>query len=419
MRAMHADGSKNMKFEKVNMTIQIVIAMILGLLVGILAKERIEGIKLIGDIFLRLIQMSIILLVMGQIIEAVGNLNPKELGKMGIKVIMIFLVSSILAAFFGIFMGIILKPGANVNLSSLSNDTIVDVSNMGSIADTILDFFSLNVIKSMAEGSIAQVIIFAILFGVSLSYVRIEYNNNKLLGIIEEFNKTILKMISIIMKIAPIGIFALIASTIGKAGIGVIIPLSKYLGVYALGTLIYLVVYFIFASIYCKIDIRKLVKGMAQISLMALATTSSAVTLPTEMKDAKEKLGIGERVTKIVLPLGMTLNSNGSAMHMALTVITISQIYGVHYSGGQYIYIGILATLVSLANAVVPGAGLVSLAIIVPQMGLPIESIALFAGIEWFVGMLRTILNVDSDTMTALIVAKSENEIDYDVYQKG
>jgi Na+/H+-dicarboxylate symporter len=407
-----------MKFKKVNMTVQIMIAMVLGVVVGTLLNEKVQGIKLLGDIFLRLIQMSIILLVMGQIIEAVGSLNPKELGKQGIKVIIIFLVTSFLAASFGMLMGIMLKPGAGIDLSSLSSGIKIDTSTIGTVSDTVLGFFSTNVIKSMADGVIVQAIIFAILFGVALSYMRIEKENSKLLEIVVEFNKVILGMISIIMKIAPIGIFSLIASTIGKVGVEVILPLSKYLGIYGLATFIYLALSFVIVSIYCKIDIRKLIKGMTQMSLMALATTSSAVTLPTEMKDAREKLGIGEKVTKLVLPLGMTLNSNGSAMHMAFTIVTISQIYGVTYSGAQYLYIAALATLVSLANAVVPGAGLVSLAIIVPQMGLPIEAIALFAGVEWFVGMLRTILNVDSDTFTALIIAKSENEIDYEVYKQ-
>jgi len=406
-----------MKFKKVNMTIQIMIAMVLGVVVGTLGKEKVEGIKLLGDIFLRLIQMAIIPLVMGQIIEAVGSLNPKELGKYGVKVIGIFLSSSFLAALFGIFIGLVLKPGVGINLSSLTNQGKIDISNIGSVSDTILGFFSANVVKSMSEGSIVQVILFAILFGIALSYVRMEKENSIIVEFVTEFNKIIIKMVSIIMKTAPIGIFALIASTIGSVGVGVILPLLKYLGIYALGTLIYLIIFFSFASVYCKINIIKLVKGMTQMSLIALGTTSSAVTLPTEMKDAKEKLGIGEKVTKLVLPLGMSLNSNGSAMHMAFTIITIAQIYGVIYSGGQYLYIAVLATLVSLANAVVPGAGLVSLAIIVPQMGLPIETIALFAGVEWFVGMLRTILNVDSDTLTALIVAKSENEIDYNVYK--
>lgn len=406
-----------MKLKKVNMTLQILIAMVLGIAVGSLAGVKIEVIKLLGDIFLRLIQMSIVLLVMGQIIEAVGSLNPKELGKHGAKTIIIFFVSSFLAASFGIFMALLLKPGIGVNTALLSGGMKIDTGSIGSIADTILGFFSTNVIKSMSDGVIVQIIIFAVLFGAALSFVRSKNENNKLFGIIVEFNNVIIKMISMIMKAAPIGIFSLIATTVGQVGASVILPLLKYLGVFGLGTLIFLIIWLIVSSLYCKIKIIKLVRGMMQMSLMALATTSSAITLPVEMKDAREKLGIGDRVTKFVLPLGMTLNSNGSAMHMAITIVTIAQIYGVGYSSGQYLYIAILATLVSLANAVVPGAGLISLAIIVPQMGLPLESIVLFAGVEWFVGMLRTITNVDADTFTALLVAKSENEIDYSVYK--
>jgi Na+/H+-dicarboxylate symporter len=155
---------------------------------------------------------------------------------------------------------------------------------------------------------------------------------------------------------------------------------------------------------------------MIPMSIMSLATTSSAITLPLAIEDSQKRLGIGDRITKLVLPLGMSLNSNGSAMHMAITVITIAQIYGIEYASEKIIYIGIISALISLANAVVPGAGLVSLAIIIPQMGLPLESIALFAGVEWFVGMLRTILNVTSDVFTAVLVASSEDEIDYVIF---
>lgn len=406
-----------MKLKKVNMTFQIMIAMVLGVIFGLIGKEKVQGVKILGDIFLRLIQMSIIVLVMGQIIEAVGELNPKELGKKGIKVIGIFFSSSFLAAVFGIFFAQIFKPGLGLQLSSITNNVTIEESSMGTISDTILEFFSSNIFNSMANGVIAQVIVFSLLFGLALSYYKSENKDSKLIDSIIEFNKVILKMVSLIMKIAPIGIFALISSTIGNSGIGVILPLSKYLGIYALATAIYLLAFLVISAVYCKVNLFKLIKGMTEMSLMALATTSSAVTLPTEMKDAKDKLGISENVTKIVLPLGMTLNSNGSAMHMAFTIITIAQIYGANYNMSQFIYVAVLATLISLANAVVPGAGLVSLAIIVPQIGLPIESIALFAGVEWFVGMLRTILNVDSDTLTALIVARSEREIDYSVYE--
>lgn len=406
-----------MKKKKLGMTGQIMIAMTLGIIVGVIFEGRISGIKLVGDIFLRLIQMSIVLLVMGQIIEAVGGLNRKELSRRGLKTVSIFLGTSFLAALFGIFMGLILEPGHISNLEGLTAGVEIDTSSIGNLSDTILRFFSKNIIQSMAQGDIAQVIIFSVLFGLAMSYVRVESNDDHILEYVKVFNAIILKLVMLVMKMAPLGIFSLIAATIGKLGVGVIMPLMRYLGAYGLATAIYLTSFTVLVAIYCRVSVFHIIKGMFEMSIVALATTSSAITLPTEMKDAKEKLGISEQVSQFVLPLGMTLNSNGAAMHMAITVVTIAQIYGASYTTGQYLFIAALSTLVSLSNAVVPGAGLVSMAIIIPQMGLPIEAIAIFAGVEWFVGMLRTILNVDSDVYTALIVAKSESELDYSVYK--
>lgn len=406
-----------MKKKKLGMTGQIMIAMTLGIIAGVIFEGRISGIKLVGDIFLRLIQMSIVLLVMGQIIEAVGGLNRKELSRRGLKTVSIFLGTSFLAALFGIFMGLILEPGHISNLEGLTAGVEIDTSSIGNLSDTILRFFSKNIIQSMAQGDIAQVIIFSVLFGLAMSYVRVESNNDHILEHVKVFNAIILKLVMLVMKMAPLGIFSLIAATIGKLGVGVIMPLMRYLGAYGLATAIYLTAFTVLVAIYCRVSVFHIIKGMFEMSIVALATTSSAITLPTEMKDAKEKLGISEQVSQFVLPLGMTLNSNGAAMHMAITVVTIAQIYGASYTTGQYLFIAALSTLVSLSNAVVPGAGLVSMAIIIPQMGLPIEAIAIFAGVEWFVGMLRTILNVDSDVYTALIVAKSESELDYSVYK--
>lgn len=404
------------KRKKMNMTTQIIIATILGVLFGLLFGEQMSTVDVIGNIFLRLIQMSIVLLVMGQIIEAVGNLNPKQLGKLGVKTIFVFMLSSLLAAFFGVLMGFIFKPGIGIDSTLIKMSEIPDTGTASSLKDTLLNFFSNNIINSMAEGSIIQVIVFAILFGLAVSFVKLENPENQILQTTIQFNAIIIRLISIIMKAAPVGIFFILASTIGKMGAQVLLPLLKYLAVYGLATFFFLFLWLLFVTLYCHVSIVQLTKNMMQMSVMALTTTSSAITLPVALKDSQEKLGIKEKVSKLVLPLGMSLNSNGSAMHMAITIVTIAQIFGNTYSVYDYIYIGILATLASLANAVVPGAGLVSLSIVVPQMGLPVESIALFAGVEWFVGMLRTILNVDSDTFSALVVAKSEDAIDYNIF---
>lgn len=404
-----------MKKYKLNMITKIMIAVILGLGFGLLFGDLSKSLKVFGDIFLRLIQMSIPLLVFGQIIEAVARLDPKEVSGLGIKTIIIFAASSILAAFWGITMALIFKPGSGVNIVGLN--TGVDVAAQSiSIKDALLGFFPSNIISSLANGSIIQIIVFSLVFGVAFSMYRTTHKDSIMLTLLIEFNDVIIKLVTLIMNFAPIGIFLLIAALIGQVGISVIIPLLKYLGVFGLATLSYLFAWMILISQKCKLNPIRLIKNMTTMSVMALATTSSAITLPIEMEDSRKKLGLGDRITKLVLPLGMSLNSNGSAMHMAITVITIAQIYNINYGMEKIIYIGVIATLVSLANAVVPGAGLVSLAIIVPQVGLPIESIALFAGVEWFVGMLRTILNVAADVFTAILVADGENEINHDVF---
>ena len=241
---------------------------------------------------------------------------------------------------------------------------------------------------------------------------------SKLLDLIIDFNDVIIQLVTCVMFFAPIGIFALIASTISNLGIKIILPLIKYLFSYGFATFAYLLIWIVIISLYLKVNPIKLIGNMSEMSLMAVATTSSAITLPIEMNEAKNKLGLKDRISNLVLPLGMSLNSNGSAMHMAITVITIAQLYNINFTLDKVFYLIVISTFVSLANAVVPGAGLVSLAIIVPQMGLPVESIAIFAGVEWFVGMLRTILNVNSDVYSALMVGKSADAIDYEVFNK-
>lgn len=405
-----------MRKNKLNMTIQIMLSMVLGVIVGFITGKSFSAVDLLGKIFLNMVQMSIILLVMGQIIEAIGGVRPWEFGKIGAKTVSIFLISTFLAAIFGVFMCLIFQPGVNINVSAINKSVTVSKAASNNIYETILGFFPSNIIQSMSNGVIIQVIIFSIVFGIALSY-RNSDGNNKFYLIIKEFNSIILKIITMIMNLAPLGVFCLVATSIGRYGVSVIVPLAKYLGTYGLGTLIFLIIWFIVASVYTKINLLKLIKGMSKMSLVALATTSSAVTLPIEMEDAEKKLGINKEITQIVLPLGVSLNSNGAAMHMAVTILTIAQLYGIHYSFQNMLYIVVLTSFASLANAVVPGAGLVSLSIVVPQMGLPVESIALFAGVEWFVGMLRTILNVDADTFTALLVAKSEAKISYSMYK--
>lgn len=403
--------------KKLSFTAKMLVAMVIGVAAGIIFGTKISLIKFVGDIFMKLVQMCVVPLIMGQIIEAVGTPDPKEIGRVGGKAIVIFTVSSLLAAVFGIVMGVIFKPGSGIDLSTTQNLS-VEIESSFNFIETLVGFFPSNIFDAMAKGVIIQVIAFALFFGIGLGFLPAKEKKAQFLSLLGTFNDIIMKVITIIMNFAPIGIGILLANTVGQMGSQVILPLLKYLLVFGAGTLIFMILWTLYVSIKLKINAVKLINKMIPMSLMAIATTSSAVTLPTEMKDAREKIGISDRIANLVLPLGMPLNSNGAAMHMAITVIATAQIYGVSYGIGDYAYIAVVSTLLSLANAVAPGADIVSLAMIIPQMGLPIESIAIFAGVGFFVGALRTILNVDSDVFTAMLVAKSEDELDYDIFNE-
>ena len=406
--------SQQQNKKKVGMTTWIMIGVVLGALYGLLvpANPLITNIlKTVGQIFLRLIQMSIILLVMGQIIQAVGGLKMNQLGKIGYKTMLIFFGSSFLAAVWAVIFGYVMKPGTGVDMTAIQATTTVEATKV-TIWDTLVNFIPSNAIKAMADGNTMQALIFALFFGISLSFLNSKEGGSKLYDLVKEFNAVILRIITMVMKIAPFGVFALIASSIASYGIKVVIPLAKYLGVFAIIDFTFLAIYILIVSFITKVRISDILRGISRMSMMAVATGSSAVTLPIAMQDVENRLGVGKKVSRIMMPLGVTLNSNGAAIHMVITLITISQMYAIPFSGSNILYMVILCTLASVANAVVPGAGIVSLTIVVPQMGLPLESIALFAGVEIFVGMLRTILNVDGDALASMIVAKSENMID-------
>ena len=403
--------------KKPSMITQIAIAVVVGIPVGLLIPASGNYLKIVGDVFLRLMQMAIPILILGQIVQAVGSINPKELTSLGGRTIAVFGISSLAAALWGVLMAVIFNPGYGVKMTGFQDASIK--AQEISITDTILNFVPKNIFDSLTQGSIIQIIVFALFFGLALNKYLQSHPETQLFQIIVDFNEVIITVIRYVMYLAPLGIFALIASTISHLGLQIILPLVKYLLVYGLGTILFLGIWILVITLYCKVSPLRLITNMKNMSVMALATTSSAITLPVALEETEAKLGLSKRITNLVLPLGMSLNSNGSAMHMAFTVMTIAQMYQLEFDITKMIYLAITATFVSLANAVVPGAGLVSLAVIVPQMGLPIESIAIFAGVEWFVGMLRTILNVNSDVYSAILVAKSVDEIDYTVFNSS
>ncbi|MEI5993134.1 dicarboxylate/amino acid:cation symporter [Candidatus Enterococcus mansonii] len=402
------------KIRNINMTNQVMLATILGVVVGLIFQEKIESLKVIGDLFLRLIQMSVVVLIMGAVIEAVGRLEAKELGKIGLKVFIWFMGSTVLAAVIGVLFGLLIQPGKGLKVSGFEAGTIK--ASKESLQEIIVDFIPKNIIEAMAQANMIQVIIFSLLFGLALSLIKDKEKNSILLDVVSAFNNVILKMVTLIMKLAPIGIFCLIAPVIGTIGTGVLITLLKFLLTLAISALLFLIVWLLITALYCKVNVKKLAQNMWRMSIVAFTTTSSAITLPIQIEDGRDKLGISDRISKLVMPLGMTLNSNGLAMFLSLAIVTFAQFYNIQMGISELVKAVLLSTLACLGTVVVPGGGLVALATVMPMLGLPTESIALLAGIDWFSGMFRTLLNVDADTTVALIIAADENELDYEVF---
>ncbi|MHC5374139.1 dicarboxylate/amino acid:cation symporter [Enterococcus sp. LJL120] len=397
-----------------SLTNQILFATVLGIVCGLILHDKIAFIKVIGDVFLRLIQMSVVILIMGAVIEAVGSLEAKVLGKIGLKVMLWFIGSTILAAAIGVVVGLIVQPGADVTIANVELDSIATSS--GTLSEMILEFFPSNIVEAMANANMIQVIVFALLFGLALSLAD-RKKTQPILDFVASFNHVILKMVTLVMKLAPIGIFCLVAPMVGSVGIEILLTLTKFLLTLGASSLIFMLIWLMLTAVYCKVPFKQLCQKMWRMSVVAFTTTSSAVTLPIQIEDSEEKLGISDRISKLVMPLGMTLNSNGLALFLSISIITFAQFYGIELALPDLIQAVILSTLACLGTVVVPGGGLVALATVMPMLGLPTESIAILAGIDWFSGMFRTLLNVDADTTVALIIAKDEGELDYSKYQ--
>ena len=401
-----------MSLKKLNINTWIVISMVLGVIAGVIGGPVMANIQFVGDIFFRLVQMGIVPFVMCAIVGAVGGLTPKDLSGIGVKGIVWFAVSSLLASAFGLFMATVFQPGSGLAGTALvENATTTAEATASTWQDTILSFFGSNIVASMSAGTMVPCIVFAIALGLAITYWRNTHDGVCIVfDVIQELENLLLTIIRGVMTIAPIGIFCYVSAMVGTLGAEVLVPLLKYLLVLGGTVAIFLVLWVVVVCVRCGMSPVKLIQKMWPMSVMALATISSAVTLPVEMEDAKNRLGIREDIADLVLPLGMPLNSNGASIHLAITALTIAQIYGMTFAGFDYIYLTVICTLLSLANAVAPGADIVSLTMIVPQLGLPLSSIGIFAGLTYPVGAIRTILNVDSDVFCAMMVAQSEPE---------
>lgn len=403
------------KLKSVSLTNWIMISMVLGFVAGWVFGPAIGPIGILGDIFIRLIQMSVPILIFGAVIEAVGDLDPVDLGKLGLKMFLWFTGFTIIGSALGVLFGLIFEPGVGI-----TGDTVVEATagTDMTIYDTILGFFPENVVGALAEGSMIQIIVFAIVFGLAISMIMKENPENKTLSLVKDINVIIQKVIALVMYFAPIGIFAIVAEVVGTSGLEVVLQLGKFLLVFLIGAVIHLIIALFVTSAKARLNPWHVAKKLQRTFIVAVTTTSSSVAMPIKMEDSKHLFGMSDRINNLVNPIGTALNSNGQSMFLSVAVVFLAQFYNIEMSFTYLIYAVALASISTLGTVTVPGGGIVALTVMVPFLGLPTASIGLLAGVDWFSGMIRTPLNSIVDTLVAMVIAADEDELDYEVFKE-
>lgn len=408
---------ENKKRFSISLTTQILIATAGGIVFGALVGEWASNLKFIGDIFIRLIQMSVVLLVMSAVASAVGGGDGQDVGKMGFHTFKWIIIFTVISAGLGVALSMLLQPGIGVEIASAADVANSSVET-GSIQDTILGFVPTNIINSMAEGSMVPCIVFSLFFGVAMGAYAKESGNRNIIEWVQGINGVITNIIKIVMNVAPIGIFCLLANVAGTTGFKVIIPMLKFLLVLLIGDAIQFLLFGPFTAAVTKVNIFKMPKKFAKMSMMAVTTTSGAICLPTKMEDEVTKFGISRKVADFTGPITMSMNSCGAAQCYVAAIFFMAQSTGIQMTPYQMGMAILLSCLMCLGTISVPGGSVIVYTFLATSLGLPLENIAVLIGIDWFAGMFRTLMNVDIDVMIGLLVASKLGELDRDVYDE-
>ncbi len=393
-----------------NLSTKILIGLALGIIAGLeLGAEGVAFAKAwiapLGTIFMNMIKMVIVPLVFSSLVIGVCSLGDiKKVGRIGVKTVAYYMVTTAFAIVIGLAMGEIFQPGAGISMPAEAAK--VTAKAAPPIMQIIVDIFPTNAMEAMLKANMLQIIVFSLFIGVGITAVgeKAEYLKRTIDGLAE----VSYKIVGMIMSVAPIGVFGLITPVVAANGPAVLLPLLKVvIAVYLSCILHAIIVYGALLKLVGKTNPIAFFKGVAPASLMAFSSCSSGGTLPLTMSCA-QKMGVSKEVSSFVLPLGATINMDGTAAYQGVCALFIAQLYGIDLTGAQYLTIILTGTLASIGTAGVPGAGFIMLTMILTALGLPLEGSALIAGIDRILDMPRTSVNITGDATVALLVDKSE-----------
>jgi Na+/H+-dicarboxylate symporter len=394
---------------KLKLHTQILIAIVLGIAVGLLLGEKAVHVKIAGDMFIRLLKAIIIPLILASMVAGIVSLGDvRKLGRIGLRTFGYYVATTTLAVSVGLVLVNLMRPGIGVDMGAEKTFDLAG-REVPSVVSIVMDIVPANLFHAMANDKVLSVIFFSLLLGVAISSVG--EKGRPLVNLFEAFNTVMMKITDWIMRLAPFGVFALMAHTIGTMGLSVIRPLLVYMATVTIGLIIHACVTLpILLSIFGKYSPLKFVRDVFSAVATAFSTASSAATLPITMDCLQENTGVSNKVTSFVLPLGATVNMDGTALYEAVAAMFIAQAYGIDLGIGQQLVIVLTATLASIGAAAIPGAGLVTMVIVLKAVNLPLEGIGMILAVDRILDMLRTGVNVWGDACGAVVVANMEGE---------
>jgi DAACS family dicarboxylate/amino acid:cation (Na+ or H+) symporter len=390
--------------------VKILIGLFAGTALGLLAKDKASSLWLVGKIFIDLLKMLVGILIFSSIVTGICHIHdPKRLGRIGLRSLIFFILTTIVAISTGIITTHYMGPGNQLEL--MADASFIKSAETLGIYDFIKSIVPVNPFASFVDGNILQIIIFAVFF--SLAIVFSGEKGKPVLSFFESLAEIMNTLSGLIMQLAPYGVFALIASAVGSMGVKIISPLLQFLFCCYFACAVQLFIVFAFILRFLvKISVVWFFKGMKDAIVLAFTTSSSAATLPVTMECVTTKLGVSKDLSGFVLSLGSTVNMNGAAIGQAVSALFIAQAYGIELTWVNIFVLIFTALFTAIGAAGVPGQGIVMLSVVLSSIGLPLEGIALVAGVDQLREMVSTVVNVLGDAVAAVYIAKKEGEFE-------
>ena len=398
---------------------QVLICLILGIITGLVLQDKAAPLKILGTIFIDLIKMVVVPLIFLALASGITSMaGSSNFKRVGLKGIAAYLLTALVAVIIGIGAGILFHPGTgiqvNINEFASSGGSAAPSVPPMNVQDFILNLISPNIFKSFTEANLLQVVVFSIMFGLTVNSMG--GKSARVRELIHDFALVIFKMIEYIVRLAPLAVFGYMAWTVGTQGLEILQVLATMVAAVLAACVLQYVLLGVFIAVFARLSPFPFYKKLVTTQVMAFSTSSSKATLTTAMRETENKLGVSAQITQFILPLGAAVNMSGTAIYLAICALFFAQFFGIELHNADYAMLLVTCTLGSIGAAGIPSGSIIFMGMVLNSVGLPIEGIGLILGVDRILDMVRTMINITGDCAITLIIDSSENTHNKEVY---